>query len=317
MSTHLTHDSCSELLADYLAGELDPGQHRLVQDHLEHCAQCSVERDGLAALQAAEVDKSLTGDERSRLRAGVLEAVLDSDSATSPLQDERDAVVVPLGGRGSRAGKYLGIAAMLAILAVGSLFLFRGGGLGVTGSDDGDAGSAGLAEDSAEVGGGDAESAAPTERGGRDNAFRLKAESVRPDFQSDRGTISEDDLDSFGRRAALGYSTTDETASDPQPETEGNASLLSDQAPEESLERLVERAPEPLAVDVTECGQTALEELDPPGLATYATTATIEGEDIILIAFVTGARTPESYAVFALPRDDCTTILTSTEGPLE
>jgi Putative zinc-finger len=315
MSSQLTHERCSELLSDYLAGELDSEQHRLVEDHLEHCAQCSVERAGLAALRTAEEDEGLTGDERVVLRAGVLEAIRDSGT-TSPLQDESDAVVVPLRGRASRASKYLGIAAILAILAVGSAVVFGGGG-GMSGFADSDAGSGGLAEDSDE-GGEEVEGATPAQGSGGDDEFRLKAENVRPDFQSDRGAISEDDLDSFGQRAALTFSLSGEAStSDPQPETEDNANFLSDQAPEESLERLVARAPEPLAVDVTECGRTALEELDQGGLATYATTATLEGEDSIVIAFVTGARTPESYAVFAFPRDDCTTILTTVEGPLD
>lgn len=312
MSSQLTHERCSELLAAYLSGELDPDQHRLVEDHLEHCAQCSAEVAGLVALRSA-ADEGLTGDERAMLRAGVLGTIRDPGT-TSPLQDESDAVVVPLGRRGARAGKYLGIAAMLALLAVGSLFVLGGGGLGMSGSDDGGADSAGgQAEDSDEAGGGAEDE--PTEAAGGEDAFRLKAGNVRPDFQSDRGTISESDLDSFGQRAALAYSRSSEASTaDTQPESEGN--LLSDQAPE-ALQRLVARAPEPLTEDVTECGQTALGELDPPGLATYATTATIEGEDIIVIAFVTGDRSPDRYAVFAFPRGDCTTILTSTEGPIE
>ena len=312
MSSQLTHERCSELLAAYLSGELDPEQHRLVEDHLEHCAQCSAERAGLVALRSA-ADEGLTGDERAMLRAGVLDSIRDP-ATTPPLQDESDAVVVPLGRRGARAGRYLGIAAMLAILAVGSLFVFRGGGLGVSGSDDGGADSAGgQAEDSGEAGGGAEDE--PTEAAGDEDAFRLNAGKVRPDFQSDRGTISESDLDSFGQRAALAYSRSGEAStSDTQPESKSN--MLSDQGLE-ALERLIARAPEPLAEDVAECGQTALGELDPPGLATYATTATIEGEDVLIIAFVTGDRSPDRYAAFAFPRGDCTTILTSTEGPIE
>jgi hypothetical protein len=308
MSSHLTHERCSELLADYLAGELDHEQHRLVEDHLEHCAQCSAERAGLAALRAAEENGGLTGDERTMLRAGVLAAIRDSDSATDPLRDESDAVVVPLGGRGARAGKYLGIAAMLAILAVGSLFIFRGGGLGMSGSDDGDAGSAV----------GDAEGSGDSGQGGQDEdavaeeAAPFARSDIPPNVQSDRGDISESDLDRLGRQAAPAPLDYDESA-----ELLGK-NLWANRAPDESLERLSARARRALDVDdVTECGRTALEELGRPGLATYATTATLEGEDVVIIAFVTGDRRPDRYAVFAFPRGDCTTILTSTEGPLE
>ena len=309
MSSHLTHERCSELLADFLAGELDHEQHRLVEDHLEHCAQCSVERAGLAALRSAEEGESLTGDERTMLRTGVLEAIRNSDSATDPLQDESDAVVVPLGGRGARAGKYLGIAAMLAILAVGSLFVFRGGGLGVSGSDDGGAESAvGDAEDSGDSGGGESTPA----QGRVEESAPFTKWNIPPLVQSDRGDISESDLDRLGRQSGPAHLDFDESA-----ELQSK-DLLANQVPEESLERLAARARRALALNnVTECGRTALEELGQPGLAAYATTATLEGEDVVIIAFVTGDRRPDRYAVFAFPRGDCTTILTSTKGPLE
>ncbi len=85
MSSQLTHERCSELLTAYLSGELDPDQHRLVEDHLEHCAQCSDERAGLVALRSA-TDEGLTGDERAMLRAGVLDAVRESGRYIPPLR---------------------------------------------------------------------------------------------------------------------------------------------------------------------------------------------------------------------------------------
>ena len=313
MSSQLTHERCSELLGDYLARELAPEQHRLVEDHLEHCAQCSVERAGLAALRSDAEPGELTGDERTQLRAAVLDEIRHP-SGPSPLGDESDAVVVPLGGRGSRAGKYLGIAAMLAILAVGSLFVFRGGGLGVTGSDDGGGDSA---DGNAEGSGGEArdEDAASEGAAPEPNRFAL---SVRPRFQSDRGEISEEDLDGLGRQTILSFTESNATSDfDTKSENEELGQTLSDRVSETSLERLAARAPETLAPDVAECGQTALDELDREGLATYATTATIEGEDAMIIGFVTGDRTPDRYAIFAFPLGDCTTILARAEGPLE
>jgi hypothetical protein len=303
MSSQLTHERCSELLADYLAKELDPEQHRLVEHHLEHCAQCSAERAGLGALRSES--ERLTTDERVALRAAVLEATTAAEPAGHRLEDESDAVVVPLGGQGSRAGKYLGIAAMLAILAVGSLFVFRGGGL--TGSDDsGDAGSAavGEAEDSGEEAGGDDATAGQAED---EPAPRRAAKDLILTFQSDRGVITEEDLDKLGRRAG-GVLVSSTQALNSSEEGRDVENLLG---------RLAARAPEALTSDVTECGRTALDELDEPGLAMYATTATLEGEDVIVLGFVTGARPPDRYAVFAFPRGDCTTILASAEGPLE
>jgi hypothetical protein len=310
MRPQLTHERCSELLADYLAKELDPEQHRLVEHHLEHCAQCSAERAGLGALRSES--ERLTTDERVALRAAVLGATTAAEPAGHRLEDESDAVVVPLGGRESRAGKYLGIAAMLAILAVGSLFVFRGGGL--TGSDDsGDAGSAavGEAEDSGEEAGGDDATAGQAED---EPAPRRAAKDLILTFQSDRGVITEEDLDKLGRRAG-GVLVSSTQALDSSEEVQ-DEELRFNRA-ENLLDRLAARAPEALTSDVTECGRTALDELDEPGLATYATTATLEGEDVIVLGFVTGARPPDRFAVFAFPRGDCTTILASAEGPLE
>jgi hypothetical protein len=321
MSSQLTHERCSELLADYLADALDPEQHRLVEDHLEHCAQCSAERAGLAALNSAGEGEGLTGDERSVLRAAVLDAAGDSTEPSAGLRsgralpkDESDAVVVPLGRRRSRAGQYLGIAAMLAILAVGFMIVSRGGGLGVTGSND-DAGSGGGAELSTEEDSDRGVAAgAPTPAQGR---FEY-AQDLRPRFGPDSGAISDEDLDRLGRQGATLFKNS-ETALDESGNDEPTGSDLRSalRASQSTLERLASQAPDSLAPDVTECGRTGLQELGEVGLASYATTATLEGEDIIVVAFVTGSRTPKNYAVFAFPRRDCTTILARTEGPLE
>ena len=312
MNSELTHERCSELMADYLAGDLAPEQHRLVEDHLEDCAQCSAERAGLSALLSGE-GEGLTGDERVELRAAVLGSTLSEEPAGRSVDDESDAVVVPLGGRVARASKYLGVAALLAILAVGSLFIFRGGGLGITGSgDDSEAGSAvSGAEDSGDAGGEDeAEDAAadPAPEARRDA-------EVRPKFQPDRGQISEGDLARLGRRNVIFANSDAAQAYTARPESDEET--LSDTAPEDQLGLLAARAPDELAPDITECGRTALDELGQPGLATYATTATLDGTDVVVLRFVTGDPTLERYAVFAFPVGDCTNILTSIEGPLD
>jgi len=206
---------------------------------------------------------------------------------------------------------------MLAILAVGSLFVFRGGGLGITSSNDGDAGSAvGDAEDLDDgAGEEDADPGASPETATED-AFDVA--DVRTRFQSDRGTISEADLRRMGRRAALTHSLTSDTtaAAGTEPE-EGKDNQVSRQAPYRTLDRLAARAPAALSSEVAACGQRGLEELDGPSLAVHATTATLEGREIVAITFLTGGNPPDRFATFAFALGDCTTILAGTEGPLD
>jgi Putative zinc-finger len=316
----LTHERCSELLSAYLAGELGSEERQRVEGHLEHCAQCSAERAGLEVLRSGETPR-LSDQERLALRAAVREG-LDSEPATS-LSEERDAVIVPLQRRGARAGRYLGIAALLALLAVGSLYVFRGGG-GFT-SDDSDGGDAAVSnlepEESSGAAGG-AEEQAPRAAGDEAAWDALnKAKALRLTYQSDRGAISDDDLDRLAEEPAIRNkrSVTDSAAAfldDDAADPEELAERV-EQAADRSLVLLSEEVPEALAEQVSECGTNALAELEDPALATYATTATLEGQEALILGFLTGEDALNRFALYAFEAGDCTTILTSTEGPLE
>jgi hypothetical protein len=317
----LTHERCSELLSGYLSGELASEERQRVEEHLEHCAQCSAERAGLESLISAEPE-GLSDQARLALRAAV-RAGLEGEAA-DPITDERDAVIVPLERRGARAGRYLGIAALLMLLAVGSLFVFRGGNVGFSGDDsDGDAGSAVSApEDSS--GGGEAEDDTPRARAGggeADTNFLTKAKTLRLTYQSDRGAISEDDLGRLGEETLLANKRSAQASTEVLGDTKDiedreELERRVDRAGDRSLELLAAEVPESLAQEVRDCGTSALTELENPALATYATTATLEGREALIIGFLTGERSLNRYALYAFEAGDCTTILTSTEEPL-
>ncbi|MGH2698396.1 MAG: anti-sigma factor family protein [Actinomycetota bacterium] len=319
----ISHERCSELLSDYVSGELASEERQRVEEHLEHCAQCSAERAGLASLSPAGTEApGLMDDERAALRAAVRGTLGSQEPEVVPLADESDAVIVPLERKGARAGRYLGIAAMLALLAVGSLFVFRGG-LGFSGgdSDAGDAAvSGGRDEDS---GGGGAEGQAPEPRGRAAEEVYRRAKSLSPTYQADRGTLANDDLDrlteqpAFERSVSSAAAIADTAGEREQAEKDPQElSMLADRASDRSLARLVTEVPDSLSAAVRECGSNALAELGGPALATYATTATLEGRDALIIGFLTGQRSLDRYALYAFEAGDCTTILTNTEGPL-
>ncbi|MGH2750560.1 MAG: zf-HC2 domain-containing protein [Actinomycetota bacterium] len=323
MSSPLAHERCSELLSDYVSGGLDSELRARVEDHLAHCAQCAAERDAVVALGAEPADgPGLTEDERVVLRARVLGAAPGFESPTRALGDESDAVVVPLEPRRARAGTYLGIAAMLAILAVGFAFVSSGGGFMGADSESGDAAGGGGSESDLQAEDDEGAGAQDSAEGVEERAplpsdkdlFRLASE-LRPVFDPDRGAISEDGLDLLARRPAFRRFSETSSALAAVPESQDTAARA-EKAEDRLLRTLAAGAPRALSGDVAACGRTALAELDGPGLATYATTARLDGREAIIIGLVTG-RSLNRYVLVAFPAADCSTILTSTEGPLD
>ena len=64
------HERCSELLSGYSDGTLEPEEGAWVAAHLESCAGCTAELEGLKALRAE--GESLSELERTRLHREVL-----------------------------------------------------------------------------------------------------------------------------------------------------------------------------------------------------------------------------------------------------
>ncbi|MGH2790326.1 MAG: anti-sigma factor family protein [Actinomycetota bacterium] len=315
MNSSITHERTSELLSDYVAGELSSEDRSLVDDHLAGCADCAAERDALVALAAPEVEP-LSAGERGELRAAVLDATAGSVSST-PLADERDAVIVPIGGWRSKATKYVAVAAMLALLAVGFVYV---GSIG-TGGDDGDGAQGGSAEtsqlDSGAGGGGDdANRSAPAAGESAGEALKDRKGETRslsanyflssdaPVFESDQGDLSLGALDELSRRPV--FRSFSETYTVRQARRSIGPSLAA----------LSETVPNELTVVVNKCGRTALGDLADPGLAAYATTARVDGRDSFILGFVTGTRSLDRYRFVTFRLGDCRTIIRSLGGPI-
>jgi len=325
MSSPLSHERCSELLFAYITDELDAEERTSVENHLEHCAQCSAERAGLLGLRSGP-SEPLSEDERVVLRASVLAAARGYEPAEGPLADEHDAVIVPLGGWRSRASKYVGIAALLAVLAVGFAYV---GLLG--GGDDGAGGESSSAEPEgvegvgsetrddragARGGGGEEsttseaqEDSAGDEAGDPEDepeagpVSELLAET-EPVFTGDEGDLDGDELGDLakGRRFRLLNRAT--------------SVRVPDEDTDAALEALVESSPAELVAPVNNCGLAALDELDEQALPVYGATATVDGQEAVVIGLVTGESSLDRFLVVAFELDDCTTILNSSEGPI-
>jgi anti-sigma factor RsiW len=318
MKSPITHERCSELLGDYVAGELSSRERSLVDDHLAGCAECAAERDALMALATPEV-QPLTDGEREELRAAVLGAATAAPAASKVLADESDAVIVPLGGWRSKATRYIGVAAMLAILAVGFVYL---GNIGTGGDGEGAQGggaetetnqldsnadsSGGAGEDAAEEAAPHAgEALKDKQRGARTlNKEYFLAFKPAPVFEDDQGDLSLVALDELSRRLVF------RSFSEVYTVRQARRSI------EPSLAALAETVPNELAEEVRECGRTALGDLADPGLAAYATTGNVDGRDGLALGFVTGTRSLDRYRFVTFLLGDCRTIVRSLGGSI-
>ena len=324
MSSPLSHERCSELLLAYVTDELDAEERTSVESHLEHCAQCSAERAALLGLRSGPAEP-LSEDERVVLRASVLAAARGSEPAEGPLADEHDAVIVPLGGRRARASRYLGIAALLAVLAVGFAYV---GLLG--GGDDGAGGESSSAEPEGVEGvGSETRDDRAGARGGGEDSTTLEAQEdsaddeagdpedepearpgselvaeTEPVFTGDEGDLDGDELGDLakGRRFRLLNRAT--------------SVRVPDEDTDAALEALVESSPAELVAPVNNCGLAALDTLDEQALPVYGATATVDGQEAVVIGLVTGESSLDRFLVVAFELDDCTTILNSSEGPI-
>ncbi len=319
MNSSITHERCSELLGDYVAGELGSQERSLVDDHLAGCADCAAERDALVALAATEF-QPLTEGERAELRAAVMGAATAAPGPSEVLADERDTVIVPLGGWRSKATRYIGIAALLAVLAVGFVYvgMLGTGGSGQDAAGGGAEDEASLSDSNAGSGGGAGEDSAEKPAPATGEALADQGRTLNkeyflgfrtgPVFENDQGELSLDALDELSRRPVF------HSFSEVYTVRQARRSI------DPSLAALAETVPDELAEELRECGRTALGDLADPGLAAYATTGSFEGRDSLVIGFVTGtdlwiATASSPFSAGTAVRSFAASVGTSLDGP--
>lgn len=304
----MTHERCSELLADHVHGRLGAEDSRAVSAHLETCEACATERRALVAL-AGPGPEPLTEIERARMRRVVLDEAVPMPEATS--------VVVPGPDRRARLLPLLGAAAVVVIAAV---FAFSGlGNLG--GSDDGvggidsaedstggdqDDGDAGAAQEEAFESGAEALDAA--DAGG--TSTRSKAPPA-PQFEASLGDLDPKRLNNLGRHGlplivfSRSYTTSDVTG-----------------VRDDLIEQLAGQAPDARADQIRECSATITSEF-PTALPVYAAVGTFaDGPDreVLVLAFVWTDETDgplDQSMVWAWPLGTCDSIAHYSKNVIE
>jgi hypothetical protein len=307
--TEITHERCSELLAGHQRGELEPDDASAVERHLAGCEECRAELAGLRALFAPGDFDPLRDDERRRLRAAVTEEARLTPAKVHVFPARRTFWE-------RHAGQIVGAAASIVVVLF-AVLVFQG--LQGTGTDDagGDGGGeeAGTAESAPLAEGPQplfafAESREPEAQAAQDQAAG-EDDSARnlADFQT-RQSYTKKSIRRLGESGPIFRNFMQAYGTD-------DASGLA----EEFLNRLASDAPEPEVGDqIFEC-RAELPDDNPerPLLPAYATVAEFNGEESLVLGFVTtdGTNTElNRYSIFVWPIGDCEAFPLSSFGDI-
>jgi hypothetical protein len=269
----LTHERCSELLADFAVGGLDAAATARVETHLRTCPECSDELRAVMALRAGE--EPLTELERGRLRRGVAATLGD---VIAPAKAPSQA--------GARWAAALGAAAVLAVVGVAIVSLGSGG-------DDADSGTAASQEAGSQLrkrddagAGGDAGVAAD----------QAAAPMPRPSYDEDAGKLSREKLSKLGKRGATLRAFTTFSATD--------ANELKD----EYVKDLADQAGAPVDGLILNCSEKVYEAQPYAALPAFAVRGTLEGREALVLGFAWTEQSSgrlDQFMLWTWPESSC------------
>jgi hypothetical protein len=266
MTPSLDHDTCSQLLRAYLAGEAGddaPG----VAAHLETCSRCREESAGLRMLLAPV--EGMTPAERSHLRAEVARATwpesrprlegVPSRGPTSERPPDRTTGSPRSRLDRRRFAPLLSAAAAILLVATGViLFQHLGGSSGET--------SYGAAAPAPNRPQANANTGAKAQGAGPSS---LVAPTFAPSLLSDIGQVES---------AASTRLPSFRAAYDQAPAAQLAPGLLG---------RLADAAPTTLRSQVLECGHQVIDQPGSTALPAYGARVTVRGRPILALAFTT------------------------------
>jgi anti-sigma factor RsiW len=310
MKRDIDHETCSELLAPFVAGQLEPADAEAVAEHLEACGDCRAERRGVERLLADEV-RPLSEHERTRLHDAVA-AAIRSEGGRRPSAD-----VIPHAPRGwrSRLAPLAAAAAAVVLIAIGAWWA-----AGTVGG--GDAGPSALD-------GGGGESAAT-----RGAAEQLEAAGPEPVFGGKTGA------DAFTALApAVGAAkeldrTEDAIGTEEDPEAPFRRSRAffapyarayrPDQAGElqtSFVDRLASQAGSGDDGELLKkCAAQVISQQSGAILPVYGSYGIYRGKDVLILGFVWAAGDSDEFDRFmywAWPRTSCDRPILNRTGTLE
>ncbi|MDQ3951713.1 MAG: zf-HC2 domain-containing protein [Actinomycetota bacterium] len=291
----MTHDRCSELLSGYLRGELPSEEAEEVRTHLESCDDCRAEERAVAALMTAD-ETPLDDVERARLHRGLAQELFTTRA---------NADVAGAAPAGPDWRRWIAPAFASAAVLAGILALTLGGGTDDAAQveqlsapereelRDRDGGS-----DSAESGaGGGAASKPGRALSGEASAHGSATEFAggpQPVFLANAGRLTAKDLSEAGRTEEPFVSFV--RAYSPGDGPDLYAAFL----------RSLAGAAGGTGPDIRECAATLPQ--DGTLLPAYAALARYEGEDALVLGFVTadpGSRRFDRYLMWVWERGSC------------
>jgi hypothetical protein len=308
MDPQTDHERCSELLRDYVAGELPGSESTWVEEHLAGCTSCRAEASVVRDLFAEEVDP-LSELESSRLHRAVW----------SSIHTGAGGIVIAPGRRSwaRRVSPALGAAALIALVAVGAAQVMKGPSdnaaslaqreratdgseAGVGSSSAGSAGAGG----SGPVNGPKAESKAKT------TVSAAQISGPRPTFAPRVGRVGSKDLKLTGSTAEP--FTSFATAYKGRDATRLQGAFL---------QALSRKAPDAQTRgDIRTCGNSVMDRGgDYRFLPAYGGYATIRNHPALLIGFVYAFDRGEAldrFQLWAWRRPGCDEVLLYSKGPV-
>jgi anti-sigma factor RsiW len=318
----IDHERCSELLAQYVREELDRATTETVRRHLETCAECSQEHQGVRYLLGPDPDP-LTDDEKTRLDRALRAALTPAggqaalaraasraggdESAAQRTYTRRGRPSIELASIApARRGKARRrLAAALAAAAVVVLF----GGLYVAARLSGGIGAGGGSAQVVAAKTSENRGAAAASQGGA-NKLASEPGSTRapqkPVFVGPVGDLSARDIRRTGRSGA-GF------VSFARDYTVGGARHLR----RPFLADLGAGAPASNRKQIEACARVVFRSEHYALLPAYGATGRVDGRDVLALGFVWTPKTKghlDRYMIWAWPNGSCATPIAYQAG---
>jgi hypothetical protein len=280
MTSELSHERCSEILGDFVRGELDATEAEAVERHLAHCDACSEEHSALQVL-LAPLDTVLSEHERARLERNVAGELGD---------------VIPVRRDGSSAwtkvAQSLGAVALIAIIGVGIVQLGTGGGGDDSGAANGGSDTAATTGQANDATKGSAEGA--TSAGGAVAA----APKPRPSFDRKLLDLTDKKFRALGKSSQLRAFSDSYSADDVARLKNEYTNELALAAPTADQQTLVRQ-----------CAQRVFDSTESYSLLpAYAADARLNGREALILGFAwtnKQAGPLDQYMLWVWPVADC------------